>query len=279
MIVSGLISELRREYADLSERHRDVRQGDGQSTVYKLKYSPVVEGSFKLYVNNALQSTSGYTLDYDTGDLDLQGPSSSEIRAQYKSVIHNDQAWLEFIQSSIRELGDKFYRSTIRSTSAMAISADVQVYSCPSNCIRVTEILESNNHTSAGTYVPVGTNVRYDRRANKIILGNPPTRANYVELSYLRKLAIPTATSSTLDLEDDWLAGIKIKTGAKHNRAYANKLAKDGNVSVEEGHLQVGQLRQLANDGDILFEDWKKRNKPVMPATTIPYHQPDGGLV
>lgn len=279
MIVSALISEMRREANDLPEKHKDVRQGDGQSTVYKTKYAPIKEGSFKLYINNALQATSGYTVDLDTGDIDLQGATSNEVRAQYQSVQHRDQHWLEFIQSSMRAFGDKFYRSTIRSTSAMSISANVQVYDCPSDCIRATEILESDNYTSAGNFRQLNTNVRYDRRSNKIILGNKPTKANFVELSYLRKLTIPSTTSDTLDVEDNWIEMVKLKSIAKHARAYAYKIAKDGNVSVEEGHLQMRDLRALANDNEILFEDLKKKNKPVMPNATIPYDLPGGGKV
>jgi hypothetical protein len=279
MIVSALIGEMRREASDLPEKHKDVRAGDGLSTVYKTKYAPILESSFKLYVNNALQAASGYTVDLDTGDIDLQGPTSNEVRVQYQSVQHRDQHWLEFIQSSIRAFGDKFYRATIRDASAMSISANVQVYDCPSTCIRATEILESDDFTSGGNYRQLNTNVRYDRRSNKIILGNKPTTANFVELSYLKRLSVPTATSDTLDVEENWIEMVKLKSIAKHARAYAYQIAKDGNVSVEEGHLQMRDLRALANDSEILFEDLKKKNKPVMPNSTIPFEIDGGGTV
>ena len=279
MITSGFISKLRRKYNDLPESHQDIRDGDGSSTVYKLMHAPIKEGSFKLYINNVLQDTSGYTIDQDTGDLELGAATSNEIKSQYKAVKFRDQHWLELIQDAFDSMGDQFFRTTIRSTSGMKLSANVQVYDCPSDCIRLTEVLESDDYTSAGNFKKPYVNMNYDRRSNKLVLGAKPTKANYLQISYQRKLTRPTATSSTLDVENNWLQLLDLHVGAAQARSYADRIAKQGNVSVEEGHISMSHLRQLANDNDIKFENLKQKLKPVMPSISIPYYIHGGGDV
>lgn len=282
MIVSGFISKLRRKYNDSPVKHEDVIQGDGSSTVYRTQFYPILEGSFRLYVGGVLKTegvASDYTVDYDTGDIELAAATSAEIRAQYQEVKFRDQHWLEAVQDTFDSFGDGFFKSVVRSASGITLSAGVQVYPCPSNCIRLTEALESTGYTSGGPFAQINTNVRYDRWSNKMVLGNRPSRANYMLISYLRKLTRPTATSDTLDLEDSWLELADLKAGANFLRSMANRYAQQGNATIEEGYLSVAQLRQLANDNETIFENRKRKLKPVMPASTIPYNIPDGGSV
>ena len=277
MIVSALITKLRREYSDFPEKHRDIRTGDGSSTVYRLSKAPVLESSHSLYVNNALQDASAFTLDQDTGDLDLVAATSNEIRSQYKSVNFRDQHWLEGIQDAFDCLGDKFYKMTIRSITGITLAKGVQVYDCPSDCIRLTEFLQSDDYTSAGNWVKPRINTRYDRRSNKLILGVKPSKANFTKISYARILTRPTATSSTLDLESYWIKMASHKAGAYYLRSMATRIAQQGNATIEEGHLSISHLRQLANDKEILFENAKKELKPIMPHSEIPFYIHGGG--
>jgi len=279
MITSAMITKLRRKYNDLPRSHEDQIAGDGASTVYQTRFSPIKESSFRLYVNNSLRAASAYTIDYDTGDLQLGAATSGTIKVQYQEVKFRDQSWLEFIQEGIGDFGDTFYRSAMRNPSAVTLSAGKQVYDMPSACIRLLEVLESDDFTSAGNFKRPGVNISYDRRSNKMILGNKPTRANYLQISYLKKLAKPTATSSVLDLEDNWLDILDKKVGAIQARSYADRISKQGNVSVEEGALSVAQLRALANDNEIIFRDAIKKNRPVLPAISIPFYIPTGGPV
>lgn len=280
MIVSGFISKLRRKYNDSPIKHEDVIQGDGASTVYRTAFYPILEGSARLYVANVLKTEgTDYSIDLDTGDIVLAAATSSEIKVQYQECKFRDQHWLEAIQDTFDSFGDGFFKSVVRSPSGITLSAGIQVYSCPSNCIRLTEALESTGYTSCGPFAQINTNVRYDRWSNKMVLGNRPSRANYMLISYLRKLNRPTATSDTLDLEDSWLELVDLKAGASFLRSLANRYAQQGNATVEEGYLSVAQLRQLANDNETIFENRKRKIKPVMPASTIPYNIPDGGSV
>jgi len=278
MLVSAFISVLRRRYNDLPVKHQDTRTGDGSSTIYKTQFAPIKESSFKEYINNSLIASSGYTIDLDTGDITLIAATSNEIKVQYQGVKFRDQHWLEAIQSAVDSLGDQFFRSVVGDVSSMHISANVQKYSCPSSCIRLTEILESSDYTSSGSWKKINANNRYDRRSNTWIVGSKPSKANYLLISYLRRITRPTATSSVLDLEDQWLQLIDLKAGAHFLRSMASKVAQQGNATVEEGHLSMAQLRALANDNEIMFENLKKRLKPVMPASEIPYYLHGGGI-
>lgn len=279
MITSALITKLRRKYNDLPENHQDIRDGDGSSTIYKTMKAPIEEDSFKQYINDVLQNTTGYTIDLDTGDLELGAATSNKIKSQYKGVKFRDQHWLEFIQDVFDSVGDQFFKTVVRSVTGITLSANVQVYDCPSSCIRLTEVLESDDYTSGGNFKKPFVNMSYDRRSNKLILGAKPTKANYLQISYQRKLTRPTATSSTLDVENSWLQLLDSHVGAAQARSYADRIAKQGNVSVEEGHISMSHLRQLANDNDIKFENLKRKLKPVMPSISIPYYIHGGGDV
>jgi len=281
MITSALISKMRRKYNDSPVKHEDTINGDGSSTVFKTQFFPIKEGSFSLYKANALQVSSGYTLDLDTGDIVVGAAISGgvELKAQYQKVKFRDQHWLESVQDAFDSFGDAFFKSVVRSSSGITLSAGVNVYSCPTGCIRMIEALESSNYTSAGPFAEINANNRYDRGSNKLILGRNPSKANYMQISYLRKLTRPTATSSVLDAEDSWLELIDLKSGASFLRSMANRYAQQGNATIEEGYLSVAQLRQLANDNESLFENRKRKIKPVMPSSIIPYNIPGGGKV
>lgn len=283
-MVSGLIQQMRRRYSDLPQKHLDARDGDGSSTVYKTQFSPIYEQNYGVYVGGVLQSpgvSADYTIDLDTGDIVFaSAPGNGDaIEMKYQSVTFRDQHWLEATQSSIRALGDEFFRSVIRSTSGLTLSAGVQVYPLPSSCIYPTEILASDNYTVSGNFVPLNVNHFYDRRSNKLILGLKPTRSNNAAISYLSRISLPTSVSSVLDVEENWIEPIELKNGAFYARARSLDLAQQGNVSVEEGHLSVQQMRQLANDNEALFQQWKRRNKPVRPSQTIPLYIHGGGSI
>ena len=279
MIISDFILKLRRKYNDNPIKHEDIVQGDGSSTVYRTQFFPILEGSYSLYIGGVLKTEStDYDIDLDTGDIDLSAATSAEIRIQYQEVKFRNQHWLEVIQDSFDSFGDQFFKSVIRSSSGITLAANQDVYNCPSSCIRLTEALESVTYLSAGPFRPLSTNVRYDRASNKMILGQKPNRANYMEISYLRKLTRPVAVANTLDIDDKWLKLLDLKAGAEFLRSMANRYAQQGNATIEEGYLSVAQLRQLANDNEQMYENLKSKIKPVMPASTISYYINGAGI-
>ena len=277
MIVSAFISMCRREFNDLPEKHRDVKTGDGASTVYKTKAAPIKEGTFKLYIGNTLKTVgSQYNIDSDTGDIDISAATSAEIRAEYSGVKFRDQHYIEFIQSAIDEMGNKFWKRVVGST-AINLQSGVYVYDCPSACVALTKVRRSDNFTSSGNFIPMDVNVRYDTGGNKLVLGLVPTKANYLALDYCSRISKPTATSNTLDIKQEWEAGLKMKIGSIFHRSLASKIAQQGNASVEAGHWSVANLRQIANDFEVKYQNWEKKNKPTLPSSELNYHIPNGG--
>jgi hypothetical protein len=282
MITSDFISKLRREVNDNPVRKLDKVTGDGSTVVYKTLNAPIRESSYSLYYNNTLKSegvSGNYTINLDTGIVTCAATTTDEVKIIYDSVNFRDQNWLEAIQSAFYSLGDQFYRSVIRSTSGITLSAGVQVYDCPSSCIRLLEALQSDDYSLNGGFAPVNTNTRYDRRANKLIFGGKALKANYLAISYLRKLTPPTATTSVLDVEDNWLELLKLKAQQIYFEHMAAKVSTQGNAATEEGFFSVANLRTLARDKENQFELLKRKLKPVMPASQIPYYIHGGGAV
>lgn len=70
MITSALIAKCRQDYGDINRSMQVRRLGDGASTLYNLGYAPVIESSYNIYVNSALNvESTDYTLDLDSADL------------------------------------------------------------------------------------------------------------------------------------------------------------------------------------------------------------------
>lgn len=280
MVTSGFIAQLRRQYRDLPILHNDVIVGDGSSTVFASKTFPIKEGSSELSINNVIKTeNTDYTLDYDTGDIELTSATSNTISHVYKSVNFRDADWLDAIAAGHQSLGDQFFKTVVMDTSSMAISSGSQKINCPAGCIRIISLFESDNFsTSPSRWVPLQTNWRYDRRSNKILTSVKPSRNNYIAASYLRKVITPSSVTMSLDIEDDWQQIVGAKAGEQYFRSMAGKIGQQGNATVEEGHLNVQALRILANDSAQEFEVLRKRLKPVMPNLGLPYYDNAKGL-
>lgn len=280
MITSAFISQLRREAGDIPVLHRDAIVGDGSSTRYATKFSPILESSLSLTVNNVAKTeNSFFTVDYDTGDISLQSAvgATGTIRVTYKEVHFRDSEWLGFIKTGHRALGDQFFKMVNFDTTGVTLSRYVQKYNAPSACIRILKVLESDNFTTSGNWRIINSNWRYDRRANQLLLGSKPQRANYVALTYQRRVTVPTATSSVLDIEDNWLEIVAEKAKEQYFRSRAAQIAQMGNAATDEGFLKVQNLLGMAKNAADQFEILRQRNKPVMPGLEIPIHDPSLG--
>jgi hypothetical protein len=282
MITSALISQCRREFGDVGKTTQVSRAGDGVSTVFNVGKFPVIEGSYTIFRNtSALVENSGYTYDLDNGDLTmLFTPTTSHtIKSQHKYAHWRDKNWVEAINQGIEELNARgFFRQVARNTNIMRLSANVRVYSGPSACIDLYEVLESDNFTISGNFVKLGTNWSYQQDANKLVLGLKPTQPNRLAISYLRNMRTYAATSATLDVANDWIEAIKKFAGAKFYRSLAGKIATQGAATVDEGHFSFTNLRTQANDLLAEFDLFAKRKKPTRPAKDMQYHIDGGGI-
>lgn len=284
MITSAFITQLRRVFNDLPKLHSDIRLGDGSSTIFKTKYSPIKESSVTVKISATVKTegiANDYVIDYDTGDLVMNAAPGNNLPLQaiYKEVNFRDAHWLDAIGAGYRAMGDQFFSTVIMNTSAFRLSAGVTKFNLPANCIRLLKVFESVDYTSGGRYYPIRTNWEYDRRANQLVLAQSKTRSNYCALSYLTKITAPSAVSMTLPGEDNWKEIIKEKAGAEYLRSMANRIGQQGNATVEEGHFNPAVLRALAADHEAQFEVLRRRLKPIMPNLEIPYWDAKAGMV
>lgn len=283
MITSALISQCRREFQDVPKSTRALINGDGSSTLFNLGQFPVIENSYYIYVDNTLKTdvSSNYVLDKDSGDLSMNSAPAlnKELRADFKYAHWRDINWNEAINQAISDLNARgYFRQVVRDTSVLALSANVRAFSGPTNAIDVYELLESDDYTTSGGFRKLGCNWSYQQDANKIVLGNKPSRAGVLATSYLRNLQTYSATSATLDLLNDWVELAKKRAGALFYRSVAGKIAKQGNATIDEGHFSFTNLRTMANDLDADFERMSQRKKPTRPAKDIQWSIGGGGV-
>lgn len=282
MIASALISECRREYLDEPKSIRMSRQGNASVNLFNFGKFPIIENSYHIFLDSTEKTeTTHYTLDLDNGDLlMLSTPSASNtVAGQFKYATWRDKNWVESFNKAIESLNARgFFRQVVRNGSIFRVSANVQVYSGPSACVDLYELLLSTNYTSAGPYAKPSVNWSYQQDANKIVLGGIPSVANRAMISYLRNLQTYAATSATLDILPDWKELVKMRAGANFYRALAGKIAKQGAATIDEGHFSFSNLRTMANDLDAEFERLAARKKPTRPAKDIQWQQSGGGV-
>lgn len=276
MVTSALISNLRREYGDNPKTTKVSKTGDGATKLFNLGQYPVVESSYGISKGTSGQTeTTHFTIDLDNGDLTfVSAPAASyESTAEFKYAHWRDKNWLEAINSAIESLNARgFFRQVVRNKTIMALSANVREYNGPSACIDLYEVLESSNNTTSGTPTKLGVNWSYQQDANKLILGSNPSVKNVLWISYLRNLQASSATSSTLDVLNDWIELIKKKAGANFYKSLAGKIAKQGSATIDEGHFSFTNLRTMATDLESEFNLEALRKKPTRPAKDIGYH-------
>lgn len=276
MIVSALISQCRRQFLDIPESSQAKKMGDGSTVLFNTGKAPIIEGSYSVYVSGNLRTeTTHYTLDLDSGDLSLTATpgSTSEVKVNFKTAFYRDKNWVEAINGGIESLNALgFFRQVVRDTTVLALSANVRTMSGPTNAIDVYEILRFDNRTVSGNYMHLPGNWSYQQDANKVILGWKPAVAEKLATSYLRNLQTYSATSATLDVLNDWIELVKLKSGAIFYRSLAAKIAKQGNASINEGHFSFTNLRTMANDLDADFRILAMRKKPTRPAKDLQYY-------
>jgi len=252
---------------------RVSKQGDGNINLFNVGRFPVVEGSYAVMVGTSARTeTTHYTFDLDNGDLRiLTTPSNGlAVKSEHKYAHWRDKNWMEAINQGVDALnGRGFFKQIVRNTAIIRLSSGIQSYSGPSACVDIYEFLVSDTGLSGGTYVKPSYNWEYQSDANKLVIGVKPTSLTWASISYLRNLQPAGATSSTLDVSNDWLEMVKKNAGAQFYRSLAGKIAKEGNANIDEGHFSFTNLRGMANDLYTDFEKLAVRKKPTRPAKDI----------
>lgn len=277
MITSALIAQLRREAGDEPKSTRVGRQANGTINLFNVGKFPVIENSYTVYVSGSSKTeTTHYSFDLDNGDIRLVTTPGNgiEVRSEHKYAFWRDKNWNEAINTSIETLNARgFFRQTMR--QSFGISANVRVFSGPSACIDMYEVLYA---PVSGQLSKLPMNWSYQQDANKLVLGNTFSSPYTGYRSYLRNLQTYSSTSATLDVLNDWVELIKIKSQAVFYRSLAGKIAKQGNATVDEGHFSFTNLRTMANDLDAEFERLAARKKPTRPAKDMQFFNEGGGI-
>lgn len=282
MIVSAMISQLRREVGDMPKATRAAQVGNGNINLFNTGKFPIVESSYTVYASGSTRTESThYTIDLDSGDVQMVTTpvNGLEISIDFKYANWRDKNWVEAINQGVDALNARgFFKQIVRNTSIIRLSANIQKYNGPSACVDMYEFLVSDNYTTSGKFVKPQVNWSYQQDANVLLLGSKPTVANRVAISYLRNLQTYTATSATLDTLNDWNEIVKEKAKAIFYRSLAGKIAKQGHATVDEGHFSFTNLRAMANDHDTSFERLAARKKPTRPAKDLQYALETGGV-
>ena len=282
MLISALITQFRQETGDIAKSMQVKRNGDGTTTLYNLGIFPIIESSYTVYVNNSLNTEStDFTLDLDSGDLQFSvaPPSGQEVRVEFKYAHWRDNSWRLAANNAIEDLNAKgFFRQTVRTTSAMSLSANVRTYSGPSGCIDLYEVLTFSDRTISGSYSRLPGNWQYQQDANKLVLGWKPNYAERLAISYLRNMQTYSSTSATIDVLNDWIVLVKKKAKAEFWSYMASKIAKQGNATIDEGHFSFTNCRTMMADLNNEYENLARRKKPTRPAKNLQYHLEGAGL-
>ncbi len=281
MITSALIAQCRREYEDNPQTLRVSRAGDGTVNIFNTGKFPILEGSYIVRVSgNVLteNSVSGYTINLDNGDVFLQNAPANGVIVQVdlQHVTWRDQHWLEAINGGVSNLNARgFFKQVVR--EAIAISGSVRSFNAPSGAVDAYELLYTPAPGANPIKLPI--NWSYQQDANKIVLGATTTRNLSGFVSYLRDLKTFSTTSATLDASNDWIEILRKKAGANYFRSLAGKIARAGNVTIDEGHFSFSNLRAQASDLNDEFDKFATRKKPTRPAKDIQFNIDNGGHV
>lgn len=270
---------MRREYGDEPKSVRVARRGNGSVNTFNTGKFPVIESSYTVYVSGVAKTEGAgndYTFDLDNGDIYFPSVPANdvEVASQFKYATWRDKNWVEALNQGIDALNARgFFRQTVR--QGFILSAGVRVFSGPSACIDMYEVL----HTPiSGSIMKLPVNWSYQQDANKLVLGSPMSTATSGVRSYLRNLQKYSATSATIDTLDDWNELVKKKAGALFYRSLAGKVAKSAHAVVDEGHFSFTNLRTMANDLEAEFERLAIRKKPTRPAKDMQYMLYAGGI-
>lgn len=90
---------LRLELADPIKQGFDKQFGDGETVVYKLAHSNIIEGSLQLSVDDAEVADEDYEIDLRTGVItfDTAPANDKEIEAKYQFTAFSDEELNNFL--------------------------------------------------------------------------------------------------------------------------------------------------------------------------------------
>lgn len=289
MTYESFITELRRTVRDFKFKAEDLFDGDATTAVFILSHHPVIEDSQQILVEGSLKTeVTHYTIDDDLGELDFTAgnePASGNdnVKATYRYANFNDTDWIDMINDGIEHFGKKFWTEIIDLTTLDTVANQTEYsLSSLSNSSLIFKVVEvfyrtvssSNVDDASNPWISVETssNVVFLEDSNKIRISPAFRTAGWdLKIRALRTPTTPTATSDTIDLEDDEIKAVKQYAVAQYYFRMAalkagdiSAISKEPTVSPERVLFQLGQ-RHLE-----MAESLAKKVRKPYPAISIP---------
>lgn len=289
MTYATYITQMRNQSGDTRRRVHVDWTGDGTTTIFQMPDTtfPVYDGASTYAVKvNGSTVTEGtdYTLDKDTGTLvfGVAPTNGYAVLIDCSAVWLTDANWLEVINSTIKSLGDDFWKEFVDTAGVTTAGmTSLSLTSLQPNCIAVYEWQHRKNTSENWIVVEEYTNWRYDRENNILYIGRNDVFTVANELFRIRGLktyTLGTATSDTIDVQDRFLTIVEYGALARFYRwRYKHVVELVSKMTQETTRTPLQELIMLSDRFDRLYESEKAKLKPQKPPRVIPRHKEGAG--
>ena len=266
------ISSERRAVGDIFKYTHDEQVGDGATPIYLLSESPIGTATLSVKVGGAAKTEgTDYTADYERGVVTFGTAPSTGATAtfDYQRVGLTDDSWMQIINDTLNEMDTQFFHEVIDETSSTTVAYQ-RTYNCPTGAFDVVNVWTKPVNQPTVDWITLhdyGTNWRYSRDLNQIILGNTIQEAGLpLRFHYLTGYAQGTSTAGSIDAQDRYKTVVQYGTRQKywerrmHDKVYINSL-----VSQDRVPTPLQNVMQLAQYWAKEYQDEAKRLQPQKP--------------
>lgn len=290
MTYATLIQNLRNQVGDLRRRVHVDWTGNASDTVFQMPQDtfPVydVSGTYVVKVNAVtMTENTDYTLDKETGTLVFAVAPGNNIAVLIDSsaVYLTNDSWLTIINNVIYSLGDDFWKefTDIASFTATANMLSLSLVAGQPNCIAVYDFQRRTSTSNDWAPVANDVNWRYDRDNNIIYIGVRDafgTTGELLRIRGLKKYTLGTATSDTLDVQDQYLTILEFGGIARYWRYRYKSVVELVSKNVQENtRTPLQELIMLSDRAERDYERERGKLKPMKPAFFIPVKKEGAG--
>lgn len=254
MLYSDFLLIIRRELRDFDMLANDKFSGDATTLLFPLTHRNVKASSYTVYVGGVLKTeTTDYALDKDTGYVTfVSAPTSGtdNVQVVYRYNKLSDQEYLDAINDGIDRWRWKFFKEVIDTTTIKTVKNQYEYdLSILTGILKPIFVWYSANSTPLNwSAVSSFTNWQYLQNEGKLQV-NPTFDVSGLALK-IRYLKLPTkgtATSSTLDLNQEWLPAFKKYVKAQfYDRIVPERIMETGAVTTIPTYTPAQLAYQMA---------------------------------
>ena len=289
MTYATWIGQMRAQSGDTKRRVHVEWTGNGSDTVFQMPDDtfPILDDSttYTIKVNSVTQTeTTDFTLDKVSGTVTLivASPNSEVVEIDSIAVYLLDADWLQIMNDVIKSLGDDFFKEFVDTAHKAVVNMlSISLVSLQANAIAVYEFSRRISTDNEWTSVEESANWRYDRDNNIIYIGIRTAfelKDELLRIRGLKKYTLGTATTDTLDLQDQYQTILEYGCLARYWRwRYKSVVELVSKMSQEDSRTPLQELIMLSDRFDRLYELEKSKLKPGKPARIIPPYKEGGG--